>query len=175
MRNYNGLGERIKNRREEVRKTQRAVAKKIGLTAQQLCRIENGSSGTTYAVLIALAQELDVSAEWLAGAPTVVNQSQSPQMQDAEWVELTKEAAKKSPEKLAAIKHALRAMLAALGLLLILCPGQASAKPAITSDNVYYRRLRRPFFLLVQLMHSFTRRTEPRGATCFSLISLSVT
>ena len=55
------LGQRIKTRRLELNKTQSWLAKKIGLTFQQVQKYEKGSNGTNPFNLLQMANALKVS------------------------------------------------------------------------------------------------------------------
>ena len=55
------LGQRIKTRRLELNKTQSWLAKKIGVTFQQVQKYEKGSNGTNPFNLLQMADALKVS------------------------------------------------------------------------------------------------------------------
>ena len=55
------LGQRIKTRRLELNKTQSWLAKKIGVTFQQVQKYEKGSNGTNPFNLLQMANALKVS------------------------------------------------------------------------------------------------------------------
>jgi len=61
-------GDRLKEIREARHMTQEDLANRVGITAQQIYRLENGKSNNPKAdFLAALAKELEVSIDYLVG------------------------------------------------------------------------------------------------------------
>lgn len=59
-------GERLRTIRRARRWTIRRLAKKLGMSVQQIANIEKGRSGTTQARLLAFAEILNISPEELS-------------------------------------------------------------------------------------------------------------
>lgn len=60
-------GDRLKQIRESRGFSQKDLADRIGISDQQVYRYENGKSDPTADVLMRIAQELEVSADYLIG------------------------------------------------------------------------------------------------------------
>ncbi len=66
------IGQRIVDLREQKDLKQNELAKKLGITASQLSRIEKGETATVSSdILIGLAKEFSVSADYILGLTTV--------------------------------------------------------------------------------------------------------
>ncbi len=61
------VGEKLKDRREQLRLTQREVAASIGVAQPVYQRFEKGIYECSYAQLYALCKLLDISADYLLG------------------------------------------------------------------------------------------------------------
>lgn len=61
------ISERILIRREALRMTQEDLAEKIGKNQQDIYRYESGKFKPNLSSLIALAEALEVSLDWLVG------------------------------------------------------------------------------------------------------------
>lgn len=68
-----GLGERVKQRREQLGWNQTELAYRAGMTQAKVSQVENARArGGLYAAsLMDLAKALDVSADWLLGLSSV--------------------------------------------------------------------------------------------------------
>lgn len=65
------VGERIKARRTDLGISQRGLAEKAGIFQSQISRYEKGEAEPTATALLALAQALQTSADWLLGLSEV--------------------------------------------------------------------------------------------------------
>jgi len=66
------VGQRLYARRKQLKMTQARLADLTGMTQGSIARIENGKAKEVESsTLIALAQALDVSADWLLGLTDV--------------------------------------------------------------------------------------------------------
>lgn len=61
------LGERIRERRMELRLSQEALAEKAGISANTVSRIEGGQMSMTIGIFIKLVHALDTDANKLLG------------------------------------------------------------------------------------------------------------
>jgi class 3 adenylate cyclase len=64
------IGERIRSRREKLRRTQRDVANALQVSGQAVSKWERGENAPDVGVLVDLARLLDVSVDWLLGGYT---------------------------------------------------------------------------------------------------------
>ncbi|MCL2637309.1 MAG: helix-turn-helix domain-containing protein [Oscillospiraceae bacterium] len=65
--NYKGIGQRIRNRRLSLGLTQQMLADKSGISEKYLSNIENGNSHFSFPVLISIANNLNLSADYILG------------------------------------------------------------------------------------------------------------
>ena len=63
--NYIGIGERIRQRRDEKRFTQKDLALEAGISPNHISNIEKGSYGLSLETLVAICDKLDVSPDYL--------------------------------------------------------------------------------------------------------------
>ncbi|MBC5745614.1 helix-turn-helix transcriptional regulator [Lachnospiraceae bacterium MD308] len=61
------LGNRIRDRRQEIRLSQEKVAERAGISANTVSRIEGGQSAMSIEIFIKMVQILDVDANELLG------------------------------------------------------------------------------------------------------------
>src|SRR5689334_22087945 len=61
------VGERIRERRKNQLMNQQDLSERTGLTQSQISRYENGDNEPTGEALIALADTLDTTTDWLLG------------------------------------------------------------------------------------------------------------
>src|SRR6266498_4696122 len=64
------IGERIRSRREKLRRTQRDLANALQVSSQAVSKWERGENAPDVGVLVGLARLLDVSVDWLLGGYT---------------------------------------------------------------------------------------------------------
>ncbi|WP_290943191.1 helix-turn-helix transcriptional regulator, partial [Hyphomonas sp.] len=67
------LGKKIKSRRLELKKTQTWLAKKLGVTFQQIQKYEKGSNGTSAYRLWEISKALRVSMSYFFPTPMLPN------------------------------------------------------------------------------------------------------
>lgn len=70
------LGERIRERRTELRLSQEALAEKAGISANTVSRIEGGQMSMGIGTFIKLVQALDADAGILLGVPPTAGEKQ---------------------------------------------------------------------------------------------------
>lgn len=70
------LGERIRERRTELRLSQEALAEKAGISANTVSRIEGGQMSMGIGTFIKLVQALDADAGSLLGVPPTAGEKQ---------------------------------------------------------------------------------------------------
>jgi len=70
---YKGIGQRIRNRRLYIGLTQKMLAEKSGISEEYLSNIENGNSHFSFPVLIGIANNLNLSADYILGDNLVYN------------------------------------------------------------------------------------------------------
>ena len=68
------LGERIRERRMELRLSQEALAEKAGISANTVSRIEGGQSAMSIEIFIKMVQILSVDANELLGVSSQVKE-----------------------------------------------------------------------------------------------------
>jgi transcriptional regulator with XRE-family HTH domain len=61
------IGERIKERRKSQQMNQHDLSQRTGISQAQISRYENGENEPTGDALIALADTLDITTDWLLG------------------------------------------------------------------------------------------------------------
>lgn len=62
------VGQRIRQRRKELGWTLERAALAAGVSSAQICRVEQGQSGTKWPVIVALADAMGKSPEWFVVA-----------------------------------------------------------------------------------------------------------
>lgn len=67
MTRHEQIGNRIKDRRKELKMSQRDLGNMVGLTAATISRIEDGSRKLTQENITKFTQALEVSPDWLMG------------------------------------------------------------------------------------------------------------
>lgn len=114
MDRFEGLGSRVKERRNELGLSMAELAAAAGMTASGICRVEH--RGSAYAPTIdVLSRALNCRLHWLA---TGEGPKENPCCEDAELVILTEKAKRLPDEKRAEIKRVLSAMLSTSALLI---------------------------------------------------------
>lgn len=68
------LGNRIRERRQEMRMSQEAVAKKAGISANTVSRIEGGQTAMSIEIFVKLAEILETDADALIGGILAVSE-----------------------------------------------------------------------------------------------------
>jgi transcriptional regulator with XRE-family HTH domain len=64
---YKGIGQRIRKRRLYTGLTQKMLAEKSGISEKYLSNIENGNSHFSFPVLLSIANNLNLSADYILG------------------------------------------------------------------------------------------------------------
>lgn len=64
---YAEIGQRIRQRRKELKITQRELAAALGLTPGYIGHLERGTRSMSVEVLLMLCKELKVAPSWLLG------------------------------------------------------------------------------------------------------------
>jgi transcriptional regulator with XRE-family HTH domain len=78
--NYKLIGERIKNKRKEMKFTQEQLSEVVGIGVQHMSKIENGKASLSLSCLIALANTLQTTPDHLlmdnvtAAIPNLLNE-----------------------------------------------------------------------------------------------------
>lgn len=70
---FNKIGERIKNKRLELKLTQEKLAEKTGLTETYIGAIERATSKCSIETLVKISQSLDMNMDYLLFGTTVNN------------------------------------------------------------------------------------------------------
>jgi transcriptional regulator with XRE-family HTH domain len=70
---YKGIGQKIRNRRLYIGLTQKMLAEKSGISEKYLSNIENGNSHFSFPVLIGIANNLNLSADYILGDSLAYN------------------------------------------------------------------------------------------------------
>jgi transcriptional regulator with XRE-family HTH domain len=92
------IGNRIKQRRQQLGLSQNDLADMLKITQNQIWRYEQGKNSPTGEVIIALAQALETSTDWLLGLTDIVKPfSGEPTLSDIER-EIVMLMRSKSPE-----------------------------------------------------------------------------
>jgi transcriptional regulator with XRE-family HTH domain len=70
---YKSIGQRIRRKRLSLSLTQQVLADKSGISEKYLSNIENGNSHFSFPVLISIANNLNLSADYILGDNLVYN------------------------------------------------------------------------------------------------------
>lgn len=68
-----GIGARLRARRKSLRVSQGELARRIGVSFQQIQKYERGANRVSGSTLVAIAAALDVSVGWLVGEEGVTD------------------------------------------------------------------------------------------------------
>lgn len=71
------VGERIRERRKNQQMNQQDLSERTGLTQSQISRYENGDNEPTGDALVALADALNTTTDWLLGRPNMLGDVQN--------------------------------------------------------------------------------------------------
>jgi transcriptional regulator with XRE-family HTH domain len=70
---YKGIGLKIKNKRLASGLTQQMLAMKAGISVKYLSNIENGNSNFSFPVLLGIANNLNLSVDYILGGNLAYN------------------------------------------------------------------------------------------------------